>query len=435
MRRLIPEGTAHVLVAFSGGADSTSLLDMLYEEARTTRLRVEAVHVNHGIRGAEADRDEAFVRAFCQERDIPLFVFHACLGTDASEDEARSARWRFFDRIMKETGADALVLAHHSEDVAETLLLNLMRGSGLDGLCAMKKETRRGAYCVLRPLLKETKDTLLQYLSQRHLSYCTDTTNASDAYLRNRIRHTLIPAMEAMIPGAGKHMADTAGLLEEEQRFVMRAAEKALRGAQGCFFPHHALRMIDRDLLPRVLRLWWGRCGGNLLEEHALSLDMTRRLSALVDAAPGSTENLPGDWHAFCGWQGLHLLPPDIRETPDLTWHMGEGAELGDGKRTQAMSRETALTLTVRTRRSGDFIVPFGMQGKKKLTDYLSDRHIDRPFRDRIPLACRGNEVMMVAGVGCGNLPRLAPGEEHILWTFDGPMPWMTDNEGKGKEL
>ena len=75
------------------------------------------------------------------------------------------------------------------------------------------------------------------------------------------------------------------------------------------------------------------------------------------------------------------------------------------------------------------------MQGKKKLTDYLSDRHIDRPFRDRIPLACRGNEVMMVAGVGCGNLPRLAPGEEHILWTFDGPMPWMTDNEGKGKEL
>ena len=130
----IPESCHRILVGFSGGADSTALLCLLLDAQPRTGFRVFAVHVNHGLRGDESDADEAFVRAFCTQHEVPLQVFRLSLSPGTGENEAREARYACFREAAQQTGADAIALAHHRDDQAETLLLHLMRGSGLDGL-------------------------------------------------------------------------------------------------------------------------------------------------------------------------------------------------------------------------------------------------------------------------------------------------------------
>ncbi len=441
--RMLPLPGGRVLLGLSGGADSVALTRLLLPLRDEGLLSPEAVHVNHGLRGAEADGDEAFVRALCEREGIPLHVFRAELGARRDENAAREARYGCFAACLRETGIRQLVLAHHRDDQAETFLLRLLRGAGPEGLGCMAPVEERGDWRILRPLLAVSGQELRDALRQSGIPWREDGSNAEDGYLRNRVRHLLLPEMERLAPGAAERIARAAELLREEGEALATRAEEICMRAGPDWIEAAALLPLTEAERARVLRLWWKR-GGPTLAEHALSYAQTRSLAALTEAAPGTAVNLPGGWRAERGRRHLHLLPPG-RACPAPVAYDPAGVTLagialrtgpsqghpGNGKRAQEVPAAFVAGCVVRTRQPGDRIAPFGMKGEKSLQDYLTDRKVDRAWRDRIPLLCRGSEVLLVAGVGAGRIPPWQTEEKSIRLSWCGDMPWETEEERK----
>lgn len=190
-----------IVIGVSGGADSVCLLFLLLSLRSEWDLKLQAVHVHHGLRGADADADEQYVRKLCQVQDVPLYVFHEDVKAYAkergmTEEEAgRVLRRERFVQIKNETGASKIVLAHHKNDNVETVLWNLSRGSGIRGAGGIRP--KNGDW--IRPLLCVTREEIEDYLGERKIAYCEDATNKEDDYTRNRLRNHVIPYLQEEI--------------------------------------------------------------------------------------------------------------------------------------------------------------------------------------------------------------------------------------------
>ncbi len=206
-----------VLVGLSGGADSVCLLHFLHYLAKEKHFALAAVHVNHGLRGAEADRDEQFCQQLCKQLDIDLFTRQVDARKTAQhyalspEHGARKARYRAYQTVAQKWGATKLALGHHVDDQAETILLNLLRGTHVKGLAGIPlcRPLCAGVE-IVRPLLCITREEVLRYLAQNKLTYVTDQTNFDDMYRRNWVRHTLLPLLEEKQPKIREHLAQFA---------------------------------------------------------------------------------------------------------------------------------------------------------------------------------------------------------------------------------
>ena len=417
-----------LLVGLSGGADSVALMHMLLEEG----AQVSAVHVNHGLRGSESDGDEAFVRQLCEKLGVPLYLYRADPPENPGEGWAREVRYGFFRQAMQASGADALVLAHHRDDQAETLLLHLLRGAGLNGLKGMAFSAQVEGMRVLRPLLSLSRESLRAYLVQKGLPWREDASNADPRFLRNAIRHELLPLMEQLAPGAAARMARTALLLQQDDAVLTDLAAAFLARYPGHAIPLEAIRSQPHGLQSRILRQWWER-NAKPDDERSLSVMTTGALWALLDEETAAQCNLPGGWHGRRGWTHLHLVPPEgseaIPETPAGDCPLLEIAPYtgnhGDGQGCQAIPAAWLKECTVRSRKSGDFIRPFGQAGKQSLQDYLVNRRVDAAFRDRVPLLCHGSEVLLVGGVGAGNIPCIDESKDPVLLKWKDTFPWQ----------
>ena len=420
-----------LLVGLSGGADSVALLLLLLERGGV----IGAVHVNHGLRGEASDGDEAFVCSLCAEKGVPLWVYRASPpeGKHPGEDWARQARYGFFRQAMRASGADAIALAHHLDDQAETLLMRLMRGAGLTGLTGMAADIEIDGLRVVRPLLGVSGRELRAMLRERGQAWREDATNRDPRYLRNALRLEVLPLIERHAPGASERIAETASLLREDEEALRWVTDDFLKahGDDRCL-PLRVLTGLPEGLRKRVLRAWWEREGLPPLERRH-----TDALTSLLNAPAGSRRGLPHDWHAVKGWTHLHLLPPGPVDEP-MPVPAANGASLcgialivepsdgtvGDGQASQLIPADFLTGLTLRTWRPGDWISPFGMTGRKSMQDYFTDRHVDSPFRRRMPLICRGDEVLLCCGVGAGNIPAMKDTKGVTLrWT--GSMPWL----------
>lgn len=435
----MPQGRC--LAGISGGADSTALLILLAEERDRGTVFPEAVHVNHGLRGDESDGDEAFCRNLCEELRIPLHVMRAELHGRNDENACRKERFRCFRDVMDATGIRKLVLAHNRDDLAETFLMRLLRGAGTEGLSCMSGRDEREDYTLYRPLLKAGRDEIRQALQQEGTEWREDSLNSSDSYLRNKVRHRLIPLMEEMCSGAAGRIARTAEIVTGENRLLQEYARQFLEEhSTAKRIDTGALQDVPESLRDRILRAWW-KANVPEREEHALNARQTDELSALVSAGKGKV-NLPGGLYAVKGRGGLYLTGfrketaeeiPFEPKVPGETTFMGirllavspEGNP-GNGETEQEVPEDFFHGCVIRTRREGDRIRPFGMTGSRKLQDYLTDRRVDEPLRDEIPLICRGNEVLWAAGIGTGAIPRWESGKKNIRLKWQGEMPWMS---------
>ena len=439
----LPEGK--LLAGVSGGADSTALLILLKDEARTRPLHIEAVHVNHGIRGEESDRDEEFVREVCRSEGIPLHVYRVDLKGKRDENSAREARYRCFRECMRETASDYLVLAHHRDDLAETFLMRLLRGAGPEGLGCMRYAENRDGIRILRPMLRIGRDEIRGVLEDAGISWREDSSNEDGTYLRNDVRKRLIPLMEEMSPGASGRIARAARLTASDNDALDMEAERFLAANSGeRWLDWRPLESCPDALKARILRRWW-RINAPEMDERGLNAEQTERLVALA-VSGGKDVNLPGGLHAERGPMALHLTgfpeaPADETPVESGVTRFGafrleetsSGDDPGDGRKTQQVPRELLQGCVIRFRKPGDRITPFGMNETRKLQDYLTDRKIDAPWRGRIPLLCRGNEVLWAAGVGTGNIPGFEKQSDSVRLTWYGDMPWYRLRQ-QGKE-
>ena len=244
-----------VLVGLSGGADSVCLCHLLCQLQETLGITVRALHVNHGIRGTEADRDEAFCKAFCAKLSIPFSVERICVPAECAKtgegEEACARRLRYAAFQKHRQPNEKVATAHTASDNAETVLLHLARGTGLRGLCGIPPVRDY----VIRPLLFLTREDTEAYCKAQGLSYVTDSTNLSEAYARNRMRKMALPALKTVNPEAVLAISRTTQLLNEEEQWLTELTQKALKQATcenglSCT----ALQAMPRPLALRVIR-------------------------------------------------------------------------------------------------------------------------------------------------------------------------------------
>lgn len=217
-----------ITVALSGGADSVCLLLVLKELSRSYNITVDAIHINHCIRGEESDRDEEFCRSLCTRLDIPITVIRADVPAAASESKKsleETARDIRYETFKKHAGKGKIATAHTLSDNAETVILNLARGTGLKGLCGIPPV--RGN--IIRPLIEITRQQVEDYLKEQNQGFVTDSTNLSDDYTRNRIRHNIIPELLKINDGFYKTFSAGQKILKEENNFISSYAESAYK--------------------------------------------------------------------------------------------------------------------------------------------------------------------------------------------------------------
>lgn len=415
-----------VKAAVSGGADSVALLLVLSELAGQEGFDLSCVHVDHGIR-PDSGEDAAFVERLCASLGVPCRVFRVHLN-GTSEDEARAAR---YDAVLNGFPDDtdfALALAHHQRDQAETVLLHLFRGSGGEGLSAMEERSSRqrtgGTALLWRPFLTISPDAIRRALEEKHAAWREDTTNGQDEYLRNYLRHRVLPMIRDRIPAAEEAIGRAARLLTDEEDYFRREAERFLIAADhACLLD--PVRWVSfpalRDLHPALRR-------------HAVRMICPVKLDGaqtekLAGIGPGETVNLPAGWRAKCTGDKVHFLPPEGMEFGPqplmqrtlvcLPWT----GENGDGKRLQAMPRKVYAQCMLRTWQPGDRILPLGAAGSKSMQDYFTDKKVPRPFRPYVPLLCVGDRAVWAIGIGPGEEARTAPEGDNVLLRYDGFLP------------
>ena len=423
-----------IIVALSGGADSTALLDLL---SRLPGLspRLVAAHLNHCLRGPESDRDEEFVRSLAEQYRIPL----ECRRVDVKEhsrrerlnleDAGRRARIGFLSELRDSWQATAVALAHHADDQAETVLMRLLRGAGPGGLAGMPYRNGRK---FIRPLLGVTRAELAAYLAERGLAWREDTSNQDTTFLRNRIRHDLIPLLEQYNPAIRERLAATAAVLADEHHFLNQITKEAVDRAcagDGDTFTCSVKHLSEEPpaLRRRFLRLLLERLAGNL--DHFTGRHIEAMEHLLDSTRPNAVLNLPQRITALREYDSLVL-----RRTPTpKPSAMGVLAIAGTGHYplpggasltltsvpasavTEPLAADTALfnpdnapfPWHVRMFQNGDRIIPFGMAGSKKVKELFIDAKVPRSRRRSIPLLFCGETLLWVCGLRTSQLARL----------------------------
>lgn len=406
-----------VTAAVSGGADSVALLWALHDLSRKERFFLTVAHVDHGMRETSG-RDAAFVAQLCAALQVPCEVYRVQV-QGKSEDAARRARYEALENACRKNNCTVLALAHHRRDQAETVLLRLFRGSGSGGLSAMGDHAVRGNITLWRPLLNVSPDSIRKALSAQNISCVEDETNAEDQYLRNYVRHQILPAITARFPQAEEAISRSARTLSEEDAYFRQEAERFLNtdGTACLTGPCTWIRYAPLQGLHPALRRYAIRMACPV----KLDWETTEALMAL---SPGQKMNLPENGRAECSAEYLHFLPakpaPPILGT--LTEAQWDG-ETGDGKRTQAIKKRVYAQCELRFLRPGDRIHPLGASGSKSMQDYFVDKKVPRPFRHCVPLLCIGQQVVWAIGVGPGEEARVSPGDDAALLRYEGLIP------------
>ncbi len=381
-----------VVCGLSGGADSVAMTFALYLLKDKLGITLEAAHFNHHLRAEESQRDENFVKSFCDRYDIPLHLGGANVqpGEKGLEAAAREARYAFFDTLPGKTAT-----AHTCDDNAETVLMHLVRGTGLKGLGGIAPVRGR----IIRPMLTVSREDVMAFLREYHLSFVEDSSNGSDEFLRNRLRHHIMPLLKQENPEfAANTCAMALRLRQDEQALEAMAGEGSLSVAK--------LREMPPALRSRALSRFLESCGVKEPEARHIALAESLVFSENPSAwgyFPGNVtirrsydtllrcEAAKADFACFLTLPGQTLLPEAGLRV------VAEPAQVAENSPTRFTVPGCAEIL-VRSRRSGDSLTTRG--GTKRLKKLFIDRKIPAHLRGSIPVVACGDRVLGVWGQG-----------------------------------
>lgn len=421
--KMISKGES-ILVALSGGSDSVALLHVLWKMRRELKLQLGAVYINHQIRKAAAKKEELFCRKLCDNLKVRLHIvredipFLATVEKKGIEETGRNFRYRTFESLAVHHGYAKIALGHHRNDQVETILFRIIRGTGPSGLLGIP--ATRGK--IIRPLVGVTKEDILSYLKKQPLSYCRDQSNESDAYSRNYIRNKLLPDIRKRLnPQVDQAILNLAeiGAPEEEhlQQVTLRAFRQCAKQTTGGKIE------LDLDLFDgyplwlrrRLLRFCLQKSSGS---QGAADRETISRLENLTSQRAAGC-SLPGKLEArilagkllIMSRKPLHYLenlvlgedaflePLQLRIRTRLAgWQRKSTKWRRRPTRVVLDASRIAGPLVVRSIRPGDRFQPLGMSGRKKVSDYLTDRKVASVYRDEIPVVCDRDGIIWLVG-------------------------------------
>ena len=439
-------------MAVSGGADSVALSLLVRDLAPELGAAIAGlIHVNHGLRGVDADADEAFCRALAARLGLAFEVHRADVASLARtrrisiEAAARLARYDWFPAAAERLGANVVATGHTADDQAETVLLRLLRGSGARGVSGIR--IKRGIY--VRPLLYSRRAALRAWLQEMGEAWREDASNADVRVPRNRLRHEVMPRLENLAPGAVMALSRHAALAADDETYLTAKAEEHAGNGSMDSIPVQVLnqppaiaRRIIRVLAERVAP---GRALSFKHVEAVRRLAATDKPHSRLDLpglfvekagsalrfaeAPTLTRNQSQPWMA---WPERLLLSPGSVDLPEVGLTLearpatgapaavskSSGSAAGPGRAWQVSIRAASVTpsLIVRNRRPGDRFQPLGAPGRRKLQDVLVDRKIPQTERDAVPIVTTlTGEILWVAGVAVAEACRVRTPEDSVL--------------------
>ncbi|MDP4276748.1 MAG: tRNA lysidine(34) synthetase TilS [Bacteroidota bacterium] len=426
---LLPEG-AKVVVALSGGADSVALMDIL------NRLDYACIgaHVNFHLRGEESDRDAAFSHQLCRDLGVPFYKTDLYAAEYAEREgisvemAARDLRYRWFEQLRKEQGAVAIAVAHHKDDSVETMLLNLIRGTGIRGLTGIKPKNG----FIVRPLLCCDREAVLEYLQQQGLTYVTDRTNQLNEYRRNKIRLDVLPLLESIQPSVREAISRTIEHLNDTEILYDKSIEEAKKRLCPGFkngaantplvisIPALEKEAAAQSLLYEILSDYgFGRVDAETIYKTRIGISgrvfysHTHRL--VFDREEMIVSELPvNDVQEYTIDESQTVVSEPIalkceRITPE------DGFDVSASRSVACLNAEKLLfPLTLRHPKKGDSFIPFGMHGRKLISDYCTDRKFNALEKESLWLLCSGKDIVWVVGERIDNRFRVEESTKRV---------------------
>ena len=425
----------NILVALSGGPDSTALLLLLLKMRRELSLILSVAHVNYNLRGTDSKKDADFVRQLANKYKLPFYSLEVDGKKELKrkgvslQNKARKIRYEFFISAAKEAGAGKVAVAHNQNDQAETVLMRLFRGSGSAGLSGIPAKRELGEGLILiRPLLTVSREEINAFLLKEGIKARIDRSNSEPIYLRNKIRLKLIPALRKEFnPAVEKNIAETAKQLSLEDEYLSsRALEYIKSAGRGFFIRENAFRKLHAALKPRVLR--------ELIRRSFLDLKgiESKHLNAMLSGK--KRISLPGN-AVFLRNGGKILVKKSFVSKKNKAVKLSVpgvnafgvykvAASFKDMVKYYGGKNEAFLDtflvkfpVFLRSRKDGDRFMPFGMKTFKKLQDFMTDEKIPVHKRDSLPLVVdNAGNILWVAGYRPDERFRVTKKTQKILY-------------------
>lgn len=410
-----------ILLAISGGLDSMVMLTLFVE----AKFNVAVAHANFKLRGEESDGDEVFVKSFCEARGIPFYSTAFDTNNYAAEKKisiqmaARELRYVWFRQLSKQNGFTKIATAHHADDQAETIFLNMVKGEGLNGLTGMPLNKRN----VVRPLMFASKDNLEHYARNTQMKWREDSTNKEDNYQRNFIRHQIFPRIHKINPGLNESLLRTS----EKAKGEMQILKYGLDSLKAEYFTTNELGLISIkkaliEKFPEPSVLW------RLLDEFGFKLEQAEDMIG--------TPHQPGrvfltDSHRLVIDRDVLLLQPLQQVATEIaTLITGVGifklnnqqvtCSIVDGQFNKNLNEawldhdKLKFPLTWRKWREGDRFMPLGMKGFKKVSDFLIDEKLSLPEKENVTVIVSGDEIVWVVGIRIDDRVKVLPSSDRL---------------------
>lgn len=415
-----------IIVGVSGGPDSMCLLHILNTLRNTYFIDIVAAHLNHGLRGKDADEDEEYVKKFCEKNNIEFYSKRVNIDElsntwgISSEMAGREARYSFFQELFRKLDANKIAIAHNANDQCETILMRIIRGTGLEGLEGIKP-VRDGIY--IRPLIKITRDEIEDYCDKNNINPRIDKTNLENIYSRNKVRLELIPYIKENF---NSHIIEVVNRLGENIKVDNDFMEKKSKEFFGkyCIVAPNKVKIKSeafnehKALLSRMIRKAFEVVKGNLVNLERVHVEY---VISLQGGNTGKEIELPGGIRALNNYGEIILRKEDKNQIKrDLGIYqidLNEKNKIGKfnietsilDKKFVEKVKENSLeqyfdyqkingNISLRYRKEGDKFQPLGMKGTKKLKDIFIDLKIPKELRDDIPIICIGEEIAWIVG-------------------------------------
>lgn len=403
-----------ILIALSGGADSVALLRVLH----ALGYSCECAHCNFHLRGEESDRDEAFVQELCKTHQIKLHIKHFDTDTYAKSHQlsiemaARELRYEWFESLRQELNAQVIAVAHHRDDSVETFMLNLIRGTGINGLKGIAPKNG----WIVRPLLQVSREDIIYYLQGIHQDYVTDSTNLQDVYVRNKIRLNILPLMKEINPSIMETLQDTSMRLADVASIYHQERKKTLEHSVIRVSDHFQRISIDKilmDIAPASFLY-------ELLSPLGFNISQIKDIHRSLEHSQAGKRFISKNWELIRDREDLliqridsecivpELIVQEIEKTPSFILPKDKHIACLDADKVK-------LPLTIRKWQVGDKFIPFGMNGKKKISDYMTDKKFSLFQKESQYVVCSEDKIVWLVNERCDNRYRITDQTRRIL--------------------